>query len=103
MNWDHLAEGIDVLRFWKAVPPQEGEAEIGVLKLSSPRLTELRNAPREFINKHKIFDKDIRSIDLEPIPQTYIGNSSALIVLKHNPTCTCYAAIAADLTLVAAA
>lgn len=103
MKWDHLAEGIDVLRFWRAVPPEKNQPEVAVLRLSHKRFRELQKEPKQFINGHKIFDKDVRLMNLEPTSELYAENSPILVVVAHQPDCRASGASVADMPVAVAA
>ena len=65
--WKNVADGV-----WAAKVPrfvdqeEEVKPEFAVLRLTAARYAEFQKDPKGFVNKHKIFAKDVR--DLEACP-----------------------------------
>jgi hypothetical protein len=66
MNWEKLAEGSEVLRVWKELPPKAKEPEIAILRLTEKKHKELLASPKEFVNKPQVFDKPVNSLFVQP-------------------------------------
>jgi hypothetical protein len=91
MNWEPLDTGCEALKFWKAVPPQGQEPEIAVLRLSSQKYAEMKKGPKDFVNKIRLFDRPLNSLELQPEP-TGPGakNAVPLVIVVHRPNSSAY-------------
>jgi len=63
--WVKVEDGI-----WKASIPrfsdkeEEVKPEFAVVRLAAAKYEELQKDPKKFLNEHKIFDKDIKQLDV---------------------------------------
>ncbi|MBZ5680544.1 MAG: hypothetical protein LAO24_10595 [Acidobacteriia bacterium] len=104
MKWEPLADGFEVLRFWKVVPPQKEEPQIAVLRLSGQKYGELQKAPKDFINRFKVFDKQVSSMELQAEPVAAgMAIAPQLVVVIHRPSCAAFGAAGVDAALTKAA
>jgi hypothetical protein len=107
MDWEHVADGVEVLKFSKVVAPQDKEPEIAILRLSGERYKQLHNSPKNFVNEFKVFSKSVREMTMEPSSSSLdiaMGTMTAapqLVIVIHRPTCAAYGVAAAE-SLVAA-
>jgi hypothetical protein len=92
-TWEKLANGV-----WEAKVPrfpydkkEEYKPEFAVIRLSPERYEEFKKDRKEFVNKHKIFDKEVKKQDLfyEATPkQEDPEDSYWYLVVVHWPSST---------------
>ncbi len=96
MDWEHIADGIDVVRYWKTVAPEAGESEVAILKLSIAQFSRLQQNPKAFINDNKIFDRPVASMELRGAAT----NVPQLVIVAHRPTCPAVGSAVPDLAQI---
>ena len=104
MNWEKLAEGHEVLRVWRQLPPQGTEPEVAILRLSEEKYRKLLASPKEFVNNPQVFDKPVNSMDVHTEAVGFVGDKATrLLVVMHRPnsTASAVAAVAGDVSVAA--
>jgi hypothetical protein len=91
--WEKLANGV-----WEAKVPrfpydkkEEYKPEFAVIRLSPERYEEFKKDRKEFVNKHKIFDKEVKKQELfsETTPKKEDPDDSYwYLVVAHWPSST---------------
>lgn len=91
--WKKVADGV-----WKAQVPrfpydkeEEYKPEFAVIRLTSEKYEEFKKDRKEFVNKHKVFDKEVKKQDLfsETTPKKEDpDNSYWYLVVVHWPSST---------------
>lgn len=82
--------------------PTPTGSEIAILKVSNQEHDDLHKDALGFVNKNKVFCKDVASVDLQHAPETMsaaraksgtkqTANSAWIITLSHDPRCPVYA------------
>ncbi len=92
MNWEKLADGHEVLKVWRQLPPQGTEPEVAILRLSDEKYRKLLASPKEFVNNPQIFDHPVNSMDVLP---EKAGKATHLVIIVHNLNSTARAVGAA--------
>lgn len=91
--WEKVADGV-----WEAKVPrfpydkkEEYKQEFAVIRLTPERYEEFKKDRKEFVNKHKVFDKEVKKQDLfyETTPKKEDpDNSYYYLVVVHWPSST---------------
>jgi len=96
MKWEKLAEGSEVLKVWRQLPPQGTEPEVAVLRLSEEKYRKLLASPKEFVNNPQVFDKPVNSMDVNTEAVGLVGDKATrLLVVVHRPNSTAMGVAAA--------
>jgi hypothetical protein len=84
--WVALSKGVEVIRLWDMAKPPTTEPEIAILRLSNDKYAEYRKAPKEFVNKYKVYSKDVRDLPAPvELEHKMPGGSGWIIAGDHWP------------------
>jgi hypothetical protein len=78
--------------------PTPTDSEIAILQVSNQEHDDLHKDALGFVNRNKVFCKDVRSVDLQHTPGTasvaraksgakQSANSGWIVTLRHDPSC----------------
>jgi hypothetical protein len=80
--WVALDKGVDVIRLWDVAKPPTTEPEIAILRLSNDRYAEFQKAPKEFVNRYKVYSKDVRDLPACAVKEYKMAGGNGWIIAE---------------------